>query len=178
MEKQLERTSEKAMTSRTRLLAYTGIFAALTVVFTAYLFHIPVGMNGGYIHFGDTLIYLSATLLPLPYALAVGALGSGIADLLTAPMWAIATVIIKMLIVLPFSSKGTNVLNRRNIVAPILSFFISATGYYLAEMILFGSRAALLTAFSGSLVQSGGSAVLFYILAAAFQSSGLKKRMF
>ena len=144
--------------SKTRLLALTGVLIALTTIFTAYIFHIPVGVNGGYVHFGDTVIYLAAALLPTPYAMAVGALGGGIADLLTAPMWTIATVIIKMLIVLPFTSKHAQLLNKRNMAAPIISFFISATGYYIAEMILFGSKTALIAAFSGSLVQSGGSA--------------------
>ena len=54
---------------------------------------------GGYIHFGDAIIYLTATLLPAPYAIAAAAIGGGLADLLTAPMWILPTIIIKMLIV-------------------------------------------------------------------------------
>ena len=85
----------------------TAVMAALTTLMTAYIFHIPVGVNGGYVHLGDTMIYLAAAFLPLPYACAAGAIGGGLADLLTAPVWAPATIIIKMLICLPFSSKGT-----------------------------------------------------------------------
>ena len=95
--------------------------------------HIPYGANGGYIHFGDTMIYLAAVFLPRPYALAAAAIGGGIADLLTAPMWMPATVIIKMLIVLPFSEKNNRLLSTRNIMAPILSGVVSAAGYYAAE---------------------------------------------
>ena len=147
----------------------------MTVIFTAYIFHIPVGVNGGYVHFGDSVIYLAAALLPTPYAFVVGALGGGIADLLTAPMWMLPTIIIKMLIVLPFSSKGRSLLSKRNMAAPIISFFISATGYYIAEMILFGTKTAIISAFSGSLVQSGGSALFFYIAAAAFDAASVKR---
>lgn len=161
-----------------RLISLTAIFIALTVIFTAYIFHIPVGVNGGYIHFGDAVIYLAAAILPTPYAMAVGALGGGIADLLTAPMWMIPTVMIKMLIVLPFSSRRTALMTKRNIAAPIIAFFISAIGYYLAEMIMFGSGTALLSALSGSIIQSGGSALFFYIAATAFDSAGVKKTMF
>jgi uncharacterized repeat protein (TIGR04002 family) len=156
-------------------MTLAGALTALTVIFTAYIFHIPVGINGGYVHFGDSVIYLAAVLLPAPYAMIVGALGGGIADLLTAPMWAVATVIIKMLIVLPFSSKSETLLTKRNLLAPVISFFISATGYYIAEKILFGTEVALISAFSGSLVQSGGSALFFYIVATAFQSAGIKR---
>ena len=56
-------------------LTLTGIFAALITIFTAYIGHIPVGANGGYVHFGDTIIYLAATILPMPYAMAAGAIG-------------------------------------------------------------------------------------------------------
>lgn len=77
----------------------------MIAVMTAYICHIPYGANGGYIHFGDALIYLAAVFLPRPYALAAAAIGGGVADLLTAPMWIPATVIIKMMIVLPFSGK-------------------------------------------------------------------------
>ncbi|RKM54109.1 TIGR04002 family protein [Butyrivibrio sp. X503] len=161
--------------SKTKLMALTGMMTAMTVIFTAYIFHIPVGMNGGYIHFGDSVIYLAAAFLPFPYALIVGALGGGIADLLTAPMWTIATMIIKMLIVLPFSSKSKRFLSKRNLLAPVIAFFISATGYYIAEMILFGSKTAIISAFSGSLIQSGGSALFFYIAGAAFDGAGIKK---
>ena len=161
--------------SKTRLMAMTAVLIALTTIFTAYIFHIPVGVNGGYIHFGDAVIYLAAAMLPTPYAMLVGALGGGLADLLTAPMWIIPTVIIKMLIVLPFSSKKSSLLNGRNVIAPVISFFISATGYYIAEMILFGSKTALIAAFSGSLIQSGGSAIFFYLAATAFDGVGIKR---
>lgn len=163
--------------TKIRLMTLTGAMTALTVIFTAYIFHIPVGVNGGYVHFGDSVIYLAAVLLPAPYAMIVGALGGGIADLLTAPMWAVATVIIKMLIVIPFTSKSEVLLTKRNMIAPVISFFISATGYFIAEKILFGSEVALLSALSGSLVQSGGSALFFYIGAAAFQSAGIKRNI-
>ncbi|MFY9379232.1 MAG: ECF transporter S component, partial [Acutalibacteraceae bacterium] len=47
----------------------TALFAAIIAVTTAYIFHIPVGTNGGYIHIGDCFIYLAACFLPLPYAM-------------------------------------------------------------------------------------------------------------
>jgi uncharacterized repeat protein (TIGR04002 family) len=163
---------------KTRLLTFTGLMTALTVLFTAYIFHIPVGPNGGYVHFGDTIIYLAAVLLPTPYAMVVGALGGGIADLLTAPMWVIPTVIIKMLIVLPFSNRKAKMLSVRNMIAPVISFLISGTGYYIAQALLFGTKTALLTSFTGSFVQSGGSALFFYIAVVAFESAGIKKTFF
>ena len=157
-------------------MTLTGLFAAMITLMTAYICHIPYGANGGYIHFGDALIYIAAVLLPRPYALAAAAIGGGLADLLTAPMWAPATIIIKMLITLPFTSQNTKILNTRNIIAPLLALAISATGYYLAEGILFGSFLSPLASISGSVIQSGGSAVLFFLLAGALEKTHLKTK--
>ena len=134
------------MRKQTLKLVTTGIFAAMITVMTAYICHIPYGMNGGYIHFGDTLIYLAAVFLPRPCALAAAAIGGGMADLLTAPVWMPATVIIKMLIVLPFSGKNGKLLCRRNIAA-------------------------------GSVIQSGGSAALFYAMAVLLERSHANVRI-
>ena len=66
----------------TSKLVTAGLFAAMITIMTAYIFHVPYGANGGYIHFGDALIYLGAVFLPRPYALAAAAvdcagMGSG-----------------------------------------------------------------------------------------------------
>ena len=119
----------------------TAVMAALTTLMTAYIFHIPVGVNGGYVHLGDTMIYLAAAFLPLPYACAAGAIGGGLADLLTALF---------------------------------LAFAISATGYYIAEGIMFGFTASFFTSVSGSIVQSGGSAIMFVIIGTALDKIGFK----
>lgn len=163
-------------TKPTALLTFTGLFAAMITIMTAWLFHIPYGANGGYIHFGDALIYLAAVLLPRPYAMAAAALGGGLADLLTAPVWAPATVIIKMLIVLPFTSQDGRILSRRNLAAPFLALAVSATGYYLAEGILFGSFLAPIVSLTGSFIQSTGSAVIFLILGASLDKVHLKTK--
>lgn len=165
------------MRKRTLKIVTTGIFAAMITVMTAYICHIPYGMNGGYIHFGDTLIYLAAVFLPRPCALAAAAIGGGMADLLTAPVWMPATVIIKMLIVLPFTEKNGRLLCARNIAAPFLALVISAAGYYAAEGIIFGSFAAPLASVAGSVIQSGGSAALFYAAAMLLERSHANARI-
>lgn len=166
---------QKTQTSAAmRRLTMAAAFAALTTLMTAYILHIPVGANGGYVHLGDTMIYLAAAILPLPYACAAGAIGGGLADLLTAPVWAPATILIKMLICLPFSNKGTKIVTKRNVIATFFAFCISATGYYLAEGIMFGFTAAFFTSVVGNLIQSGGSAAAFIIIGAALDRMGFK----
>lgn len=146
-----------------RNLALTGLFAAMICLTTAYLFHIPLGGNEGYVHIGDGLIYLSAALLPTPYAMLAGAIGGCLADLLTAPVWAPATFIIKMLIVLPLTSKKDTFVNVHNSIGLIASASISFLGYLVAERILFGTWAAILPSLIGSLTQSVASAILYIV---------------
>lgn len=165
------------MKKSSRLLNITtaGVFAALITFFTAYFVHIPVGANGGYIHFGDTLIYLVACILPAPYAIAAAAIGAGIADLMTAPVWVIATVIIKSLMVLPFTPGHEHILAKRNIAAPFIALLINVTGYYLAEALIFGGWAAFIASVSGNLIQSAGSAIFFFIFASVLDKAGIKR---
>ena len=85
-------------------MCLAGIFTAVVFVFTAYL-HIP--SHTGYTHVGDGFIYLAASLLPLPYAVFVGAGGALLADCLTGfAIWAPGSVIIKTVAVLFFSGKS------------------------------------------------------------------------
>jgi uncharacterized repeat protein (TIGR04002 family) len=167
----------KKTDSRIYNITLTGIFAALITIFTAYIGHIPVGAHGGYVHFGDGLIYLAAAILPAPYAMAAGAIGGGLADLLTAPAWAIATIIIKALLVLPFTNKGSTILNKRNYIAPIIAYLISNTGYFIAEAVMFGIKTALLSGLTGGLVQSGGSMVFFILLGQALDKINFKSKV-
>lgn len=158
-----------------RRLVVTALFAAAITVMTAYILHIPTGL--GYIHIGDMMIYLAACLLPPPYAIAAGMIGGALADLLTAPLWVVPTLIMKCLIVLPFISHGTRFLTRRNKVAVLLSGIISPVGYGLATCVLFGGVAAFLPSFLSTLVQSVANGVLFTLLAAALDRAKMKQRL-
>lgn len=157
-------------------LVTASVFAAAIAATTAYVLHIPLP-TGGYIHVGDALIYLAACLLPMPWAATAGAVGGALADLLTAPMWAPATFVIKALICLPFCAKGNKLLEGRNLIAMVIAGLVSPTLYGLVNVWFAQSRAAFAPQFLGTLIQSVGSGVVFVILAAACDQAGLKKRL-
>ncbi len=170
--------AKNSQSAKMRYITLTGLMAAMITIMTAYICHIPVGVNGGYIHFGDSLIYIAAAILPTPYALAAAAIGGGLADLMTAPMWAPATIIIKMLITIPFTNKSAKIITPRNVIATIIAYFISGVSYFFAEYIIFGSfGSAFLASMSGSLIQSGGSAVFFIIFGLALDKVHIKSRL-
>ncbi len=156
-----------------RFLTVSALFAAAITVMTAYLLHIPLP-TGGYVHIGDTLIYLAACLLPIPYAAAASAIGAGLADLLTAPVWVLPTLIIKALVVCFFTNRENKILCCRNCVAVILAGLFSPAAYALAGCILAGTTAVFLPQFLGTLVQGIGSGILFLVIAPAFDAAKVK----
>lgn len=157
-----------------RQLTVTAMFAAAITVTTAYLLHIPIP-TGGYVHLGDALIYLAACLLPVPYAAAAAAVGAGLADLLTAPMWVLPTLVIKALIVLPFTSRGERILCRRNVTAVFIAGVFSPAAYALAGCVLTGTLTSFVPQFLGTLVQGIGSGALFLVIAPAMDTVKLKE---
>ncbi len=147
---------------KTTKLAYAALFAALIAVCTAFV-KFNTGINSGYLHFGDSMIYLAASVLPLPYALAAAAIGGALADILAgAAIWAPATAVIKALNVLPF------VFFKNRIITPVLSGVITVAGYLFAEALLYSYETALLS-LPFSLIQAVGSAVIYYVLSAIFK---------
>lgn len=159
-------------------LTTTALFTALVCITTAYIFHIPIGSNNGYVHVGDAIIYLAASILPAPYAMIAGGLGGAMADLLTAPVWAPATFIIKMINVIPFTCKKDRIINTRNVIALFLSGMITFVGYFIAEGIMFGTWAALIPSLLSGWIQPLGSAIVFLILGTTLDRMNFKNRFF
>lgn len=169
------KTKHKITEISVKKLTITALLAAMITLMTGWLFHIPVGGHGGYIHLGDMLIYLAACILPLPYACAAGVIGGGLADLMTAPVWAPATMIIKALLCIPFTSKGARIITGRNVAALVFAGCITVLGYFVAEGIMYGFTAAFLVSATGNIIQAAGSGVAFFILGSALDKMNFKR---
>lgn len=170
-----------AQDTKVRRLVLTGLFSALIFVFTAYI-HVPTG--AGYTHAGDGFIYLAACLLPTPYAVAAGVIGGALADGLTGfPVWIPATIVIKAITALFFTSKKDKIINLRNILGIIPSLAVCIVGYSLYEGIFMAggfNKAAIIAAFGQTpcyMIQVAASSVLFIAAGLALDKSGLKKRI-
>ncbi len=166
-------------------LVCSAMFAALIAVMTAYV-KFNTGINDGYLHFGDSMIYLAACILPTPYAMAAAAIGGGLADILAgAAVWAPFTAIIKACNALPFAlvytckwTKSPNkLLNKTTAFMPLVSGLITVFGYLLAEGLLYTFPSAW-TSVPFSIIQATGSAVIFYLAAPALDKVHIKKRIY
>lgn len=156
-----------------RQMCLAAVFTAVVFVFTAYL-HIP--SHTGYTHVGDAFIYLAACLLPLPYAMFVGAAGAMLADCLTGfAIWAPGSVIIKAVAVLFFSAKGAKIMTLRNGLALIPASALCIGGYYLYEALITGNFIVPLAGIPGYITQSVLSSVLFAVLGVALDKLKIKQ---
>lgn len=157
-------------------ICITALFAAMTAVMT--FIHIPAPMtNGGYLHLGDTFVYLAACFLPLPYAVFAAAIGGGLADGLSgAVMWIIPTVLIKSLMTLSLTSKSSRIITKRNLLAVIPGAVFTVGGYYVAEVIIYNCGWAVpLASVPFNIVQAAGSALLFIAIGFALDKADIKK---
>ncbi len=164
----------------------SGLLGAMVLFTTAYILHIPVGTGGGYIHLGDTMVYMAAALLPTPYAMAAAAIGGGLADVLSgAAIWAVPTVVIKAVMVFPFTAKKSAFLCKRNLMAPLLAGVVGVVGYFVAECVLVrlagGAWAAAATGAAAAVLpnvmQEVAGAVAFFALGAAMDRLRVKERL-
>ncbi len=163
------------MQEKIKNMCLSGVMTAIVYVFTAY-FHIP--SHTGYTHIGDAFIYLAACLLPLPYAIFVGAGGAILADCLTGfAIWAPGSAIIKAVTVLFFSEKTQAILSPRNTLALLPAAMLCTGGYYLYEAILTGQMVAPIAGIPGYLVQSILSSLLFLLVGWTLDKMNIKKHI-
>lgn len=146
------------MSTKTRKLVFTALFAALTTAFTM----ISVPLANGYFNFGDLVIFIASVLLGPLYGAIVGAIGGALGDVIlgyiaympfTLVIKAIEGVIVGLLykVVAKFC-KGKNSGGVLEITFTLLINLLAgsamALGYFLAEgLILSDGR------WTGGLVQ-------------------------
>ncbi len=157
-------------------LIFAGLFAALIFVAT-YSFHIPTS-NGGYIHLGDTVIYIAASLLPTPFAAPAAAIGAALSDALSPGgiVWVIPTLIIKPLLTLLFTYKNSKIICKRNIIAIFLAAIVGVTLYDIAFAFIANSIISALLDLPMLILQPIASGILFVIIGIALDKANIKKR--
>ena len=139
----------------------SGIFAALIYIATT-LFRLPVPITQGYIHLGDALILLCASLLGW-LAIPAAAIGSMMADLIAGyPLYCLPTFLIKGLV----AAVVVLMVNHKTplwkaIIAFVAAELVMVAGYFLVEWLALGyGLAAAATAVVPNLLQGLSGVVL------------------
>lgn len=142
-----------------RRITLIALMAAMVFVLTV-IPRIPVPATGGYIHLGDAGIIFAACAFGPGVAMATGALGTALADLMGYPQWAIFSLLVHGLqgfVVGMVLRRTLKILNM--ILSAVFSILIVAGGYFISGIILEGAAVAAveiipntLQALSGSLI--------------------------
>lgn len=121
------------------------MLTALACILTMFP-QIPT-VTGGYVHFGDSIIYAAAAFLGPVSGAVVGAFGHSLADLLSGHIiFAIATFIIKGIMGFAIGKILYGNFNKvRFIIAGIVSLVIVTFGYFFAEIPMFDVETAAFT---------------------------------
>lgn len=177
-----------------RLMILTALFAAMTFALT-FSVRIPMP-SGGYIHLGDAMIYLSACILPFPYAIVAAGIGGALSDLASGyAIYIIPTLIIKALNASVFTAKKEKMLTLRNGLCCIASGAITVAAYYVVDVLMVSLSGAADTSFlteffnaknwiasagasiPGNTIQAVGSAVLFLVIGFALDKVHIKQKL-
>jgi uncharacterized membrane protein len=167
--------------AKVRGIVQLGLLSALTFVATMAI-HVP-SFNGGVIHLGDSMIFLTAIIFGKKYAAISGAVGMTMFDILSGySIWAPYTFIIKAgmgfivgSIAYMGGSKGDN--GFKNAIGMLLAGIWMILGYYLAEVIISGNLISPVASMTGNVIQfGGGSVIAFVIIAAIKKTSYFKNR--
>ncbi len=128
--------------NKVRKLVLAGLMTALVYIATALLPRLPIPFTqGGYVHLGDSMIFIAAILLGWKYGAFVGGVGSALADILGGyAIWAIPTLIIKAIMggvvgFMAHESKNPTIKNAKSILSIIVSGGWILLGFYLNNML-------------------------------------------
>ncbi|WP_432409256.1 ECF transporter S component [Wukongibacter sp. M2B1] len=165
---------------KTRDLTIIGLLSALVAVSTMSI-RIPIPATNGYIHLGDSMIFLAAVLFGRKHGLIAGGLGSALADILSGyAHWALPTLIIKglmgYLIGTIADQENDNLLNGKNIMSLTVGALWMVTGYYFASVFMQGNFIVPLQSIPWNLVQGFGGAAIFIPIGAALRRTNVIKK--
>ena len=163
-------TTASTQRNRTRELAITALFVALTYVATWLInIRLPFMGSGGLIHLGNVPLFIAAMVFGKKTGFFAGALGMSLFDLMSGwTAWAPFTFVIVGAMGLaigfisekkPFRSMVVN-----DVLSVIVAIVIKVAGYYIAEGILFGNWIAPVGSIPGNIIQVGVAGIIAVIL--------------
>lgn len=147
-----------------------GVLIALTTVMTMIM--IPAFSGHGYLNLGDMVIFLTAMMMGKKGGLIVGGIGSALADIVLGfSFYAPITLIVKGIEgFVAGALLETNIGKKIPLVPTLIGAVVMAIGYYIAEIFLYGSGAAIV-AIPGNLTQGVVGAITAILLYTALKKS-------
>ncbi|MFT9493519.1 ECF transporter S component [Anaerosolibacter sp.] len=168
--------------SKTKDIVISGLLISMVFVATKFInIRLPISVNGGLIHLGNTMLFLAAIVFGKRKGAIAGACGMGLFDVVSGWMaWAPFTFVIRGIMGYIIGSiaytkdrNGNSFL--WNLVGIILSGIFMISGYYITEGILYGNWISPITSIPGNITQLVVGAILGLPIAAAMKKTNMIK---
>lgn len=153
-------TSKNKQRIATKDIVETSLLVSLVFIATRFInIRLPIASNGGLVHLGNTMLFISAIVFGKKKGACAGAFGMALFDLLSEwVIWAPFTFIIRGgmgyiigSISWSKSKRGNSVIT--NIIAIIVSGVWMVIGYYITECILYGNYIQPIGSIPGNITQ-------------------------
>jgi uncharacterized membrane protein len=177
---------ENLVKGQTRRLTLGGLLIALVAIGTMVI-KVPTPATNGYIHIGDSMIYVVSILFGPQFGLIAAGFGSALADLLLGySHWALPTLLIKGLegvIIGSIAYKSYHKLEleltdfMRMLAGMLIGGLWMVGGYYVAGALLRGSWVVALDSVVGNITQAVGGMVIAIPIIIALLKTNLLERM-
>ena len=157
-------------------MVMTALIMGLVVLATS-TFRIPVPMTQGYVHLGDTMIFLGVLVLGRRNGCIAAGIGSALADVLAGyAIYAPWTLLIKGLmafVMATFIAKAKGPF--RTVIGMVLAGLVMVAGYCIVDGVLAGNMAAGMIGVPANIGQFAVGMVLANVLAAALCKTPAKR---
>ncbi|GAA0713553.1 ECF transporter S component [Paraclostridium ghonii] len=144
----------------TKDIVETALLISLVFIATRFInIRLPIASNGGLVHLGNTMLFISSIVFGKKKGACAGAFGMALFDLLSEwVIWAPFTFIIRGVMGYIIGSiawskekRGNSIVT--NIVAIIVSGVWMIIGYYITECILYGNYIQPIGSIPGNITQ-------------------------
>ena len=161
-------------------MVITALLIALVFVATSFIkIRLPISLNGGLIHMGNSMLFTAAIIFGPRKGAAAGAFGMALFDFLSEwAAWTPFTFIIRG--VMGYIIGAVAYLNNKrghsgayNLLGIFLGSIWMLIGYYFAEVILYGNWIQPITSIPGNVIQIAIGTVVALPLSAALKRAKL-----
>lgn len=152
-----------------------GLMTCLVIVATMFI-KIPIPMTQGYVHLGDSMIFLSVLILGKKNGSIAAGIGSAMGDILGGyAFWAPWTLIIKFMMAWILGAFVERFGKKGEVIGMAIAGTEMTAGYYVASSVLYGSWIVTLADIPWNLGQFAVGMVLAGLLYQALEKTPAKK---
>lgn len=173
--------------TRIQTLVMSGLMMCLVMVSTMFI-KVPIPFTQGYVHLGDSMIFLSVLILGRKNGSIAAGVGSALGDVIGGyAFWAPWTLVIKFLMAFIMATfvehmekkgrnnGGTFGVSAMEIVGMVFAGIVMVIGYYIASAVMYGSLLVPIPSIPWNIGQFAVGMVIATVIESALCKTPAKK---